>query len=688
MIKMSSIQENGKKKNIVAIIQARSNSLRFPKKVLKKINNKTLLEILIKRLKLSKYISEIVVATTHSNDDNEIIKICKKLNINYYKGDEKNVLKRYYYAAKTFKASEIVRITGDCPLIDHTIVDLVISKYLLSKVDYASNINPPSFPDGMDVEIFSIEVLKKIYIKKLQSHHKEHVTTYIRESNNFKKLNIKYYKDFSKLRLCVDYEEDLVLLEKILKRFKFKINFSLKSILDFMKKNPELKKLNNKYVRNEGQLLSEGQKLWLQAKKIIPGGTMLFSKNPDLFLPKFWPAYFSKTKGISIWDLEKKKYLDMCYMGVGTNILGYSNTSVDNAVKNVIKSGNMSTLNCKEEVQLAEKLIQIHPWSEQARFTRTGGEASSVAIRLARAATGRDKLAVCGYHGWHDWYLAANLKNSNNLNTHLMKNLGIAGVPNFMENSCFSFDYNNLESFLKIVNRHKLASVIMEVSRFQKPKFNFLNKIKKICNEKGIVLIFDECTSGFRETFGGLHLKLNVNPDICILGKALGNGYAINAIIGKKNVMNSLNSTFISSTFWTERIGYAAALKTLEIMEKEKSWKLISRIGKKFKVNWRNLAQRNNINLEIKGLDPLPKFEFHSYNQLKKTFITQEFLKKNILANDTIYLSTKHSNKKIIQKYFNILDEIFKTIYKNNSHKQLTKLLDGSVSLSGLRSKV
>ena len=377
----------------------------------------------------------------------------------------------------------------------------------------------------------------------------------------------------------------------------------------------------------------------------------------------------------------------MCYMGVGTNILGYSNSSVDNAVKNVIKNGNMSTLNCKEEVQLAEKLIHIHPWSEQARFTRTGGEASSVAIRLARAATGRNKLAVCGYHGWHDWYLAANLKNSNNLNTHLMKNLGIAGVPNFLENSCFSFDYNNLESFLKIVDRHKLATVIMEVSRFQKPKFNFLNKIKKICNEKGIVLIFDECTSGFRETFGGLHLKLNVNPDICILGKALGNGYAINAIIGKKNVMNSLNSTFISSTFWTERIGYAAALKTLEIMEKEKSWKLITRIGKKFKDNWKNLAQRNNINLEIKGLDPLPKFEFDSCNQLKKTFITQEFLKKNILANDTIYLSTKHSNKKIIQTYFNILDEIFKIIYKNNNKKQLTKLLDGSVSLSGLRSK-
>jgi glutamate-1-semialdehyde 2,1-aminomutase len=675
------------RKKIIAIIQARSNSSRFPNKVLKKINGKTLLEILIKRLSFSKYISKIVVATTKSNDDKKIIKICKKLNVDYFSGYEKNVLKRYYFSAKKFQATDIVRITGDCPLIDHRVVDLVISKYISSEVDYASNINPPTFPDGMDVEIFPFKILKKINEMKLQASDKEHVTSVLRKDKKFKKINIRNHNDYSKIRLCIDYEEDLDLISIIFKYFKKNINFSLNQILSYMKKKPEILKINDKFNRNEGQILSEGQKLWIRAKNIIPGGTMLFSKNPDLFLPKFWPSYFSRTKGINIWDLEGKKYVDMSYMGVGTNILGYSNKQVDDAVRQIILNGNMSTLNSKEEVLLAEKLVDLHPWSEQARFTRTGGEACSVAIRLARASTNNAKIAVCGYHGWHDWYLAANLDNTNNLNHHLMKNLNIGGVPKFMKNSCFSFNYNDIQSFLKIVNKNKLAAVIMEVSRLQKPQKKFLLKIKKICNEKGIVLIFDECTSGFRENLGGLHLKLNVNPDVCILGKALGNGYAINAIIGTRGVMNSLNSTFISSTFWTERIGSAAALKTIDLMEKNKSWKQISETGKKIKKTWLKLAKRNDIKLQVKGLDPLPKFEFASYNQIKKTFITQEFLKKKILANDTIYLSTLHVNKNIQEKYFNLLDNIFRIISQNNNEKKLLKLLDGPVSLSGLRSK-
>ena len=675
------------KKKIIAIIQVRSNSSRLPKKVLKKINNKTLLEILVKRLSFSKYISKIVIATTNSNDDKKIVQICKKLNVVYFCGHEKDVLKRYYFSAKKFKATDIIRITGDCPLIDHRIVDLVISKYISSVADYASNINPPTFPDGMDVEIFPFKILKRINGMKLKASDREHVTSILRKNKKLKKINVRYHEDCSKIRLCVDYKEDLDLVSIIFKKFKKNIDFSLEKILSYIEKNPEILKINDKFNRNEGQVLSEGQNLWIRAKNIIPGGTMLFSKNPDLFLPKFWPSYFSKTKGINIWDLDGKKYTDMSYMGVGTNILGYSNKQVDDVVRKVILNGNMSTLNSKEEVLLAEKLVDIHSWSEQARFTRTGGEACSVAIRLARAATNKTKIAVCGYHGWHDWYLAANLNNSNSLNQHLMQNLNIAGVPKFLKNSCFSFNYNDIQSFLKIVNENTLAAVIMEVSRLQKPQKNFLSKIKKICNKKGIVLIFDECTSGFRENLGGLHLGLNVNPDVCILGKALGNGYAINAIIGKRDVMNSVNSTFISSTFWTERIGPAAALKTIELMEKNKSWKQISETGKKIKSTWLKLAKRNNVRLKIKGLDPLPKFEFDSFNQIKKTFITQEFLKNKILASDTIYLSTKHANKNIQEKYFNLLDNFFKIISQNNNEKKLLKLLDGPVSLSGLRSK-
>ena len=433
--------------------------------------------------------------------------------------------------------------------------------------------------------------------------------------------------------------------------------------------------------------MNEGQKTWIKAKKIIPGGTMLFSKNPDLYLPKFWPAYFSKTKGCSVWDLEQNKYIDFSYMGLGTNILGYSNKKVDHAVKETINNGNMSTLNCKEEVELAERLIDLHPWAEMARFARTGGEAAAIAVRLARASTARDKIAVCGYHGWHDWYLAANLNNKNNLNNHLMRNLNIKGVPQSLKNTCFSFEYNDFDQFNNIISKNNIGAVIMEVSRFEKPKNNFLKKIKKLCSAKNIVLIFDECTSGFRENFGGLHLKYNVNPDICLFGKALGNGYPINSIIGKKEIMKSLDSTFISSTFWTDRIGSVAALKTLEIMEKTKSWKIISNLGQKIRNKWLTIAKKNEVDIKIKGLLPLPRFEFKNNHNYKKTYLTQEFLKKNILANDSIYLSICHDNKNILNKYYELLNKYFKVIKKNEDVDSLGKLLDGPVSISGLRSK-
>ena len=300
--------------------------------------------------------------------------------------------------------------------------------------------------------------------------------------------------------------------------------------------------------------LPAGQVFWKKAKKIIPGGNMLLSKRPQLFLPNQWPTYFKKTKGCKIWGIDNNEYLDVSLMGVGTNILGYSHPEVDNAVRKVIDKGNMSTLNCPEEVYLSERLIKLQQWSDMVKLTRSGGEANAVAIRIARAAVKKDKVAVCGYHGWHDWYLAANLKDKNKLTRHLLPDLEISGVPKSLRSSTYTFEYNNLEQFKKLIKKHDIGVVKMEVSRNQKPKNNFLKEIRKITESKGIVLIFDECTSGFRENFGGLHLKYNVIPDIAIFGKALGNGYAINAIVGKKDLGHA-QSTFISSTFWTERIG-------------------------------------------------------------------------------------------------------------------------------------
>ena len=415
----------------------------------------------------------------------------------------------------------------------------------------------------------------------------------------------------------------------------------------------------------------KGQALYKLAKKIIPGGNSFFSKRPEIFLPNGWPPYFKKTKGCYVWDIDNNKYIDMALMGVGTNILGYNNRAVDNAVKKVIKSGNLSSLNSVEEVKLAKELIKMHPWAESAKFARTGGEANAIAIRIARAASGKDKVAICGYHGWHDWYLAENLKSNKGLGKHIK----IDGVPKDLKNSIFSFNYNNFKQVQNIVNKNKIGVICMEVTRNENPKNNFLKKIRTLANKKGIVLIFDECTSGFRKNYGGIHKIFKVNPDIALFGKALGNGYAITAIIGKKKVMKFAQSSFISSTFWTERIGYASALATLNEMKKRKSWNTINKNGNYIIKNLKQLSKKHNLQIKIQALPALCNYIIVSKNwQQYKTLITQEMLKKGFLATNAIYSSIAHT-KSIIDKYFKELDKIFLLIKECENGRKISDYL-------------
>ena len=426
------------------------------------------------------------------------------------------------------------------------------------------------------------------------------------------------------------------------------------------------------------------KKIWNRALKVIPTGNMLLSKNPSRFLPGKWPTYYKKAKDCYIWGVDGKKYTDVSTMGFGTNILGYSNSKVDNVVHNFIDKGNMSTLNAPEEVYLAENLIQIHPWFKMVRFARTGGEANSIAIRIARASSGKDGVAICGYHGWHDWYLSSNIQNKKNLDTHLIKSLQTDGVPKSLKNTVFPFQYNDYETLKKIVDKNKIGTIKMEVYRNIEPKNNFLKKVRKLADKKNIVLIFDECTSGFRKSYGGLHKIYGVKPDMAIFGKALGNGYAITAVLGKREIMECVQNTFISSTFWTERIGSVAGLETLKIMKEIESWKLIDKIGKNIKKTWKEISKNTNVPIEISGLNSLAQFKIISKNSnIFKTFITQEMLKKNILASDTIYVSIKHKDK-ILQKYYENLEKIFKIINKYQYSKNVKSLLKTKESSMGL----
>jgi glutamate-1-semialdehyde 2,1-aminomutase len=424
--------------------------------------------------------------------------------------------------------------------------------------------------------------------------------------------------------------------------------------------------------------------LWKKCCKIIPGGNTLLSKRPELWLPKKWPTHFIKAKGIHVTSSDNKRYKDFLF-AVGTNILGYANKDINAEIIKAIQNGSMSSINSIEEFQLAEELLDINNWADMVKFTRGGGEANSVAIRIARAASGKKNVAFCGYHGWHDWYVASNLNKKNSLKDHLMSGISTDGVPSSLKKTIYPFLYNDFEYLEKIVNSENIGTIIMEVKRNVEPKNNFLHKVRKLCNKKKIILIFDECTTGFRANYGGLHQSYKINPDMIMFGKALGNGFAIAAILGKKEIMEAANNSFISSSFWGERIGFVAALSTLKLMKKMKSWKIISKKSEYIKKNINKIATENNIKLDILGIPGVPTFVFKSKNNLGyKTLIAQEMLKKKILASNLIFVSTEHRIKEI-DNYLSELSKIFRIISKCENGDKLSKFLKNQVVYSGFK---
>ncbi|PXA96266.1 aminotransferase class III [Nostoc sp. 3335mG] len=417
----------------------------------------------------------------------------------------------------------------------------------------------------------------------------------------------------------------------------------------------------------------------------MPGGNMLLSKRPEMFLPEQWPAYFSRAKGCRVWDLDDRELIDMTIMGVGANTLGYGDERVDAAVVTTVMRGNMSTLNAPEEVALAERLVQLHSWAEMARFARTGGEANAVAIRIARAASGRDGVAICGYHGWHDWYLASNLGEDDSLAGHLLPGLDPQGVPKNLRGTVFPFAFNDIAALEALVATGRIGVIMMEVARTFDPSPEFLRAVRRLASDNGIVLVFDECTSGFRQSFGGLHLLHGVEPDMAVFGKALGNGYAVTAVIGRRAVMEVAQNSFISSTFWTERIGSAAALATLDAMADTRSWEVITEIGRDITRRWHELATRHGLTITTSGLPALTGFVFSGPNAAAyKTLISQEMLDKGYLAATSIYASLAHT-REIVDAYFEALDPVFGLITECEAGRDVMTLLRGPVCHAGFK---
>lgn len=433
---------------------------------------------------------------------------------------------------------------------------------------------------------------------------------------------------------------------------------------------------------------SKTQALYEHAKDRIPGGVQLLSKRPENFAPGQWPAYYTRAEGCTVWDLDGNRYTDLCLNGIGACLLGFAHPKVTEAVTRRIADGSMCTLNAPEEVELADRLCELHPWAGQARFARTGGEACAMAARIARATTGRDVIAICGYHGWQDWYLAANLGETDALKGHLLPGLAPDGVPAGLRGTTVAFAANDRAAFEQILDVHgeRLAAVVMEPCRFHDPEPGFLEAVRAGCTKHGALLAFDEITIGWRLCRGGAHLKLGVAPDLAIFAKALGNGHPISAVIGTRAAMDGANHSFISSTYWTEAVGPVAALAVLDVMTEEDAPAHVAAIGASIQQCWRKAARTHALPVTVpNGYPCLAHFAFeHPEANALKTLFTQEMLRHNYLASTAFYPTLAHTDA-VVAEYAGAVDAVFAGIARSIERESIHDDLAGPEASTGFR---
>lgn len=417
----------------------------------------------------------------------------------------------------------------------------------------------------------------------------------------------------------------------------------------------------------------KGVALYRHAKGMIPGGTQLLSKRPEMFAPDVWPSYYSKAKGCRVWDLDGREFIDMSIMAVGACILGYADDEIDDAVVAAIRNGVNSSLNCPEEVELAEALIELHPWAGMVRYARSGGEAMGMAVRIARAHTRRDVVLFSGYHGWNDWYLAANLGESDGLDGQLMPGLQPNGVPRGLTGTAIPFHFNDIDSLRDKIKgkEQQIAAIVIEPARGEEAPQDYLRKLREIAGEIGAVLVFDEITSGYRMCAGGIHRRYGINPDIAVFAKSMANGYAMAAVLGSEQVMQSAQTTFISSTNWTDRVGPVAALATLRKYRRERAEEHLIALGNQTKQIWTAAAAKAGLAISVSGLPTLAAFGFqHAQAVALNTRFTVEMLARGFLGFRQFKASLAHGPAEMAA-YAQACDEVFALLAELPEHALL-----------------
>ncbi|VFQ46148.1 pyridoxal phosphate-dependent transferase [Desulfoluna butyratoxydans] len=559
-------------------------SSRLPGKTMMDLAGTPLLNRVLRQLSGSTLLDEVVVATSKDSSDDIIAGFAETQAFRVVRGPEDDVLSRYVLAADVSDADIVVRITADCPLHSPDTVDEVIEGFIDAGVDYASNVSPYTRPEGQDVEVFTREVLSQASVNAEMATDREHVTPWIRRKANIKRLDFLHSSPVqSPQRWSVDYLDDLEFARCVWSWLDRQGAgpFIFEEIMTAVK---ESSAVPGSSIINEGFYLSLFKEAtgeaacpldlkksysWLErSDQVIPGAAQTYSKSWRHHIKGVTPIFLDSGAGSVVTDVDGNQYVDLI-QGLLPNILGYANEEVNLAAHERALKGHSFSLPHPIEVQLAERLCRLIPCAEMVRFGKNGSDATAGAVRVARAYTEREHVAVCGYHGWQDWFIGTTSRS--------------AGVPGAVRKLAHPFPYNDPEALDTLLSSmpNQFAAVIMEPVNFYWPDKGYLEKVKEITHRHGALLIFDEICSGFHFGLGGAQKIFGVTPDLATFGKAIGNGWPISCIVGRKDVMKVFEDAFVSFTFAGDVAAMAAAMKVLDLLESGDTYHRMTAAGTK-----------------------------------------------------------------------------------------------------------
>ena len=664
----------------IAIIQARMGSSRLPGKSLMDLRGQPILAWVVRAAKAVIGIDAVIVATSTLSDDNQISDWCDDNNIDCFRGSNDDVLSRFYYAAKAKNASYILRLTADCPFLDPAVCNAVLYLLLKEKADYVSNTSPPSWPDGLDCEGISFTALENAHFEACLTGDREHVSQFIfRNRSRFKTHAIICpIPGLGNERWVVDCLEDLNFVRTLAKQIERNKIPSYIEILTILKHLPNTHQTNISVSRNEGLAKSQSIEKFFEvnkfdrsiamlerAEKVIPLGSQTFSKSHTQFPKNVAPLFVSHGEGGRIWDIDGNEYVDLI-CGLLPVSLGYRDPDVDHAVREQLTCGISFSLATELEAELAEQIINIIPSAEMVRFGKNGTDATSASIRLARAFTGRDKVIVCGYHGWQDWYIGSTTRDK--------------GVPPLYKKLTFSVPFNDLGAVRKLLREHsgEFAAMILEPMSSIEPVAEYLNELKALLHKHGVLLIFDEVVTGFRYSLGGAQSLFGVTPDLSSFGKGLGNGMPISAIVGRADIMKQMEEVFVSGTFGGESLSLAAAIAVIKKMHREPVIETLWNTGDVLAVKVNKLITQYNLDqvITLNGCSPWIILNFAVYQNVEtsavRTLFVAEMLKRGVLILNSHNICYAHNStdiEKVVSAYDGAL-RVIREAFDSGSFKE------------------